>query len=362
MSIDSPYLLAERGRSTRLNPRNSLQPLECRPSRPLDTSLSRPTPVDLRDAYAGRTVLVLGASGFIGRWVAHALAVAGASLHLLVRDRSRSEDVFSSHSIEGRVWERDLAEGGALAAVLVEVRPATIFNLAGYGVDPLERDEVLAYRMNETLVRDLCAAAARLDQPRPRIVHAGSALEYGAIGGDLVETSHPSPQTLYGKSKLAGSRALMEAAVSLGMDCLTARLFMVYGAGERPRSRLLPSLIEMSRTASPLSLSTGGQQRDFTYVGDAAEGLLRLGAAPATPGEIVNVATGRLTSVREFAETAARILEISADRLRFGAIEARPGEMCHDAVNVARLEALTGWRPTTAVAHGIHQTISLHRR
>ena len=64
-------------------------------------------------------------------------------------------------------------------------------------------------------------------------------------------------------------------------------------------------------------------------------------------GPAVNLATGRLTSIREFAEIAAGVLSIPPEQLRFGAVPVRAEEMQHDPVNVSRLEAWTGWRPAT---------------
>src|SRR5262249_14570083 len=115
-------------------------------------------------------------------------------------------------------------------------------------------------------------------------------------------------------------------------------------------------LLETARTGKSLPLTSGVQKRDFTYVEDVAEGLLRLGLAQAKPGEVVNLATGRLTSVRSFVETAAEILKIPADRLSFGVIPTRAEEMQHDEVTTDRLRRSTAWAPSTTVADGIRRT------
>jgi nucleoside-diphosphate-sugar epimerase len=116
---------------------------------------------------------------------------------------------------------------------------------------------------------------------------------------------------------------------------------------------LLPSLIEAARTGQTIRLTDGRQRRDFTYVADVAEGLLRLGMSSAEPGEIVNLATGRLIAVRQFVEQAAHILNISEERLLFGALPTRPEEMNHSPVAIDRLRRLTGWTPPTGIQDGI---------
>jgi nucleoside-diphosphate-sugar epimerase len=311
------------------------------------------------DGYRNVRVAVLGASGFIGRWVAHALCRQGARVALIVRDRLATEEVCSDFRIEGEVVETDLRDSYAIRNLLDVINPSIAFNLAAYGVDSSERDEAAAYLINARLVESVCitmASQTHSNWAGQQLVHAGSALEYGAIGGNLSEDSTPRPTTLYGKSKLAGTRFVTRSCRDLGLSAITARLFTVYGPGERP-ARLLPSLLRTAKSGNVLHLTSGSQRRDFTYVQDVAEGLLRLGLTTESRGEVVNLATGRLTSVREFAETAARILDIPEERLRFGSIPIREEEMVHSEVSLARLRRMNGWTPTTSIADGIRQTL-----
>ncbi|HEX7069999.1 MAG TPA: NAD(P)-dependent oxidoreductase, partial [Rhodothermales bacterium] len=306
-------------------------------------------------AYAGVRVLVLGASGFIGRWVARMLTEAGADLHLTVRDAQASERVFADFGVSGRVLESDFSDQREVQEVLRDVRPSITFNLAGYGVDRSERDERLAQRINADFPAEVGTAAGAVRDaawPGQDVVHVGSALEYGEVGGDLNEETEPNPTTLYGRTKLEGTLRLRDASRTTGARAVTARLFTVYGPGEHD-GRLLPSILAAHRSGESLPLTEGLQKRDFTYVEDVAEGLLRLGLAEAEPGEAINLATGRLTTVRQFAETAADVLGMPADRLQFGSVPVRSEEMAHDPVSIRRLEARTGWRPTTGIREGI---------
>jgi nucleoside-diphosphate-sugar epimerase len=309
--------------------------------------------------YRTARVLVLGASGFIGRWVARSLCARGAKVGLVVRHRTSAEQIFHKFGVRGDIYELDLRASLAVRNLFEEFKPAITFNLAGYGVDPSERDEETAYQINAQLVQAMCEAAAETrdrEWPGQDIIHVGSALEYGSLGGSLTEDSVPHPTTLYGKSKLAGTRFLTRCCQTYQVKGLTARLFTVYGPGEH-QGRLLPSLLETAQTRKPLALTTGKQKRDFTYVEDVAEGLLRLGLATTRPGEIVNLATGQLTSVRGFAETAGRILGIPTAHLKFGLLPTRAEEMEHAPVAVERLQRLTAWLPQTGIAEGVRKTL-----
>lgn len=304
-----------------------------------------------REWLAGRRVLVTGASGFVGRWVARLATAAGAEVILAARDAAAVERLRPDWRLAGPVEQVDLSAPGSGGQLVERVAPGLVVNCCGYGVDRSERDEGLATRLNAHLPGELAAAAATVGAV---LVHLGTALEYGTAAGDLREGTPPRPTTLYGRTKLAGTLAVAEVAARTGSRAVTARLFTVYGPGEHP-GRLVPTLLG-ARAGGAVPLSSGRALRDFTYVGDVAEGVFRLAAAGFRPGEAVNLATGRLLSVAGFCRLAASVLRLEEGNLDFGALPDRPEEMAHDPVSIDRLRALTGWSPPTEPAEGLAAT------
>lgn len=307
--------------------------------------------------------MVTGASGFIGRWVARLLSHAGSDLVLVSRNPRAIRKVLEQLEIDAEALAADLGDQAAVNALIRRVRPAVIFHLAGYGVKPGETDEREARRVNALAVRFIADAVARWGSPEwagPQLLHAGSAQEYGLSGGKLDEDGPAVPTTTYGKTKLEGTVLLMGQGEHPSLRALAARLFTVYGPGEQT-GRLLPSLLRAAQTGELMTLTPGNQRRDFTYVGDVAEGFLRLGVCNEPGRTIVNLATGRLTSVREFVQTAAPIVGVPPERLRFGALPTRADEMEHDPVSLVRLRQLTaGWQPATSIGDGVRATLA-HR-
>jgi len=232
--------------------------------------------------YRGRRVLVAGPSGFIGGWVARLLAEAGADLCLVGRNEKKLQEACHAYGIRGEVHIADFSQLGAFARVYNLIRPTITFNLAGFGVNRDERDPASAEALNVRLVREMVEVIAEngaIGWEGQCLVHVGSAAEYGPVEGTLTEDSHAAPALLYGQTKLAGTQYLLSARERTGIRAVTARLFTVYGPGEHAE-RLLPSLLRAARTGETLPLTAGEQRRDFTYVGDVAEGLLRLGVLP----------------------------------------------------------------------------------
>lgn len=311
---------------------------------------------DVRAAYRGARALVLGGSGFIGRWVARALTHSGATLIVAVRDATYFSVIKKPWSIDAEVLSMDALDASSITQAIRDADADIVFNLIGYGVDRSETQADLMWRVNRDLVRQ-AAEATNLSATRawphgPRFVHVGSAQEYGHIEGVAKEDGPVAPHTEYGRSKLAGTVALREVAAETGLRAVTARAFTVFGPGEQD-GRLLPTIRRAAKDGGSVRLSGGSQRRDFCYVEDVADGLLRLGIAPVAPGGVVNLATGRMISVREFAETAARMLDVPADRLQFGAEAVREDEMRITGVDVERLQALTGWRPPADLEEGL---------
>lgn len=317
---------------------------------------------DIQHAYRGRRVVVLGATGFIGAWAAVLLGRAGADLRVVHRDEAKVRaalEAFGVSATRVRMAQADLTRPDEVVKALDRLEPEIVFNLAGYGVAPGQDDEATARTVNVEFVRVLAQALSGTSADEwhgQRLVHVGSGFEYGEIGGDLAEDSTPAPRSLYARTKLEGTRTLESVSSSSGLAAVTARPFTVYGPGEHPH-RLLPSLLRALDGDEAVSLSAGTQQRDFVYVRDVVEALLRMGLIESAPaGMALNVATGALHSVREFAEAAGRVLGIDPDRLHFGAISTRVREMEHEPVSVARLREHLDWIPGTDIATGIAAT------
>jgi len=288
-------------------------------------------------SYRGRPVLLLGSSGFIGRWVARALTAAGANLILVPKPY---HDQFERIGLS-----------------IKQHSPSHIFNLAGYGVRPADPDYAMAQLLNVDLPVYLAASSGGA-----RLIHAGSSAEYGSTDQNITEETLCCPNSWYGRSKLAGTEAVASYA-----NGIVARLFNVYGPGEA-EWRLIPSLLRASRDDTPVALTSGKQCRDFIYVQDVAEGLLRLGMVPPGPVRVVNLASGKTVAIRDVILTAARVFRIDASRLQFGTMGSAGLDLSYGSVSLERLRQITGWQPTITLDEGlracrsfpVHETIEEH--
>lgn len=313
------------------------------------------------ETYRDARVLVLGASGFIGRWVMRGLQEAGARAVAGARNPEACRAVLRSVGVDSVALPFDALEEGQVRTVLDEVQPDAVVNLVAYGVQPGDTDEALAERINADFPAVLASAVAARTPEAPgavanRLIHVGSQYEYGPRT-EMAEEDPCTPTTLYGRTKLEGTERVQEVCADTGLTALTVRLFNVFGPGEGEH-RLLPSLMRAAHTGEPIQLTSGRQIRDFTYVEDVAEGLLRLGAAFPLDGDVVNLASGRPIALRELVSTVAHELRIPSQNLEFGARPDRAAEAAIVAASIERLRHLTGWTPPTQVATAIRRTVA----
>ena len=314
--------------------------------------------------YQGVRVVVTGATGFIGRWVRRLLNGEGADLWVVARSEQGVNDFSKTNSLRTKVVIGDLSKPGVFERLLTEIQPDITFNLTGYGVSRFEKDESMAWKINAELVEEIALTISEQFESEwkgLRLVHVGSGFEYGSNRDEITEDTEPKPNTTYGMSKLTGTKNIQEICSATGLRAVTARLFTVYGPGEN-EERLLPTILKAAKMGGDIKLTKGEQERDFTYVKDVAIGLLKLGQVSDIPGNIVNLAMGKLTSVRDFVECARDLLDIEPSRFLFGSIPYREDEIRQGKVNVNFLRNCTDWLPSYSIYDGIKETIEFEKQ
>ena len=293
-------------------------------------------------------VLVAGGGGFVGSALVAALVSDGHDVSVMTTSSSAS-------SLPGRVLRLDRWHPDGVAAAEPAPRYDWIFNAAAYGVDPNQTDPEAARLANTELPLAFVDLARRAGAHA--LVHVGSCFEYAeAVERRPLREGDPLEAVkTYAASKVAGTLAVLEKARGDGIQVVVARLFGVYGPGERPW-RLLPSLHDRLMRGQSVPLSEGSQVRDYLYVEDAVAGLAALAAAISNGLQascVVNLCSGIEVTVRKFAETVADALGVPRSLLQFGAIPIRPREVAYLVGDVGRLNSLTPWRPAYTLERGI---------
>jgi len=308
-------------------------------------------------AYAGRTVLVTGAAGFIGSHLAERLVALGA--------RVRGLDDMSEGRAENLAGLRGALEFRRASILEPEVVAEAVrgcdfvFHLAANASVPRSSAAPdLDFEANAVGTFRIVDAVRRWSGGR--LIFASSAAVYGEPLGPATAEEDPfRPQSPYAGSKLAGEFLCEAYARCYDFDHRRIRIFNTYGP-RQPRYVMFDLLEKLRRNPRRLEvIGTGDQVRDYSYVADTVEAFLVVGAHPEARGRVFNVAGGRPTSIRELTATLIGAIGIEPPQVTFTG-QSWPGDVARMVADTTRLQSL-GWVPETALSPGVARLVAWHR-
>jgi len=307
--------------------------------------------------FATTRVLVTGAGGFLGARLARRLLELGVPVIAGVRPGA---NLWRLETVKNRLrlLPLDLSRRDALEPALRSEEPQIVIHAAAYGVNPSQRDP--AHSIDVNLLGSLALLQACSRVQVCRFLQMGSCFEYALKDGPLEENDPLNPVSLYGAVKGAASLVVPPLAQALKMDAVVLRLFGLWGPDEDAH-RLVPQILRGFLTRTPILLTGGLQRRDFSYVDDIAETLVRFAFADAFPAQsLLNVGSGRPVTVEAFARSIAGVLGCE-ELLRFGALPYRPRELGSLYPSLRRWTELHGPIPTTRLSEAVEDTLRAFR-
>ena len=325
-------------------------------------------------------IFVTGTAGFIGfhmarRLLADGHAVTGVDgmtdyydvgLKRARRDMLRAHEAYTDHEVM-------LEDADRLWAAAESAAPEVIVHLAAQAGVRYSLENPRAY-VDSNLVGtfNLMEAARRL-----RVSHllfASSSSVYGADERIPFVESAPAdhPLTLYAASKKAGEAMTHSYSHLWSIPTTAARFFTVYGPWGRP-DMALGRFVEAILADRPIDLfNRGDMQRDFTYIDDLIEALVRLlkvvperghpahaldSLSPVAPWRVVNIGGGHPAPLMDFVAAIERSLGRTA---KLNLLPMQPGDSPTTFASADLLHALTGYRPATPVDVGVAAYCAWH--
>jgi UDP-glucuronate 4-epimerase len=321
--------------------------------------------------FTGQRVLVTGAAGFIGMHAARALLDAGADV-VGVDNFEPYYDVRLKQArlatLEGkprfRFVRMDLADAAATAALFAAEAPRAVVHLAA---QPGVRYSLIA---PEAYVRNnLVAFGHVLEGCRharvAHLVYASSSSVYGA--NHTLPFSEDQridrPVSLYAATKVANEVMAHSYSHLYALPATGLRFFTVYGPWGRPDQA--PMLFTSAILAGkPIAVFNHGRmRRDFTYVDDIVEGVVRTLALPPSPQEgaphaVYNIGNHEAVELTAFIDTLESLLGRRAVREYR---DMQPGDVPATYASIDRLRAHTGFAPRTPLADGLARFVAWYR-
>ena len=303
--------------------------------------------------------LVTGGAGFIGSHLCEELVRRGERVRvvdsLITGKRANLAHVPGVEFLEGDLADIDVAHRAA-AGVDYVLHQAAIPSVPRSVSDPIASN-----RSNIDATLNILVAAR--DAGVKRLVYAGSSSAYGDQPTLPKHEEMPTkPLSPYALQKLVGEQYLALFTKLYGLDTVTTRYFNVFGPRQDPSSPysgvISLFISALAEARPPVIYGDGEQTRDFTYVANVVDGVLRACEAPGIAGEVMNVATGGRISLNALLRTLCELLGVQT-RAVFK--EPRAGDVRDSQADISRAKALTGYVPIVDLREGLERTLAWFR-
>jgi nucleoside-diphosphate-sugar epimerase len=296
------------------------------------------------------TVVVTGASSFVGMHLAEAFAAAGRDVvatHSAARAGYDGIKAERLGKLAARVALRrvDLREGEAIERLVKELSPKVWVHHAGYAENygSLDYNLTTAAAINVAPLAPLYRALAGRSCG---VIVTGSSMEYAASDAANSEDDACWPDTPYGLSKLTETLAARQYALRFEVPTRVARLYIPFGTFDNPK-KLLPTVGDALRHGRPVDMSPCEQRRDFVAVEDVARGYLTLAAdLPRVAFDIFNLCSGEALPLKSLLLAMAQAAGRPVSLLRFGAMPMRAGEPVVSYGDNRKAARLLNWVPS----------------
>lgn len=329
-------------------------------------------------------ILVTGAAGFIGMHVVLRFLDDGHEVAAL----DNLNDYYDVNLKKARVehigcpkqfyfYNIDLADKADLDRLFAEFRPEIVVNLAAQAGVRYSLENPQSY-INSNLVGFTNVLEACRHYQVGHLVYASSSSVYG-LNEDMPFDENQNvdhPLALYGATKKANELLAHSYSHLFSLPTTGLRFFTVYGPWGRPD--MAPMLFsDAIVTGKPINIFNNGQmKRDFTYIDDVVEGVVRVALKPAEtdqsfdpvrpdggtsncPWRVFNIGNGHPTPLMDFITELEQALNLTAEK---NFMEMQPGDVVETFADCGRLEDWVGFRPKTALKTGVRQFVDWYQR
>lgn len=305
--------------------------------------------------------LVIGAGGFVGGYLLKEMKACQMEAYAtkLPHEKVNNPDVQTS--------DLDILDKEAVTELLLGIRPDYIFHLAAQSSVGLAwKNPILTVDVNVKGSINVMDAARELFY-RPRILLIGSGEEYGHIRPEespISETNPLRPGNIYAATKACQNMIGSIYAKAYDMEVMMVRAFNHIGPGQAPMfvvSDFCRQVAEIEKGMREPVMMVGNlaARRDFTDVRDVARAYVAL-ARKGESGETYNVGSGNAREIREIlgliASMSDKDIKVEVDSNKI-----RPVDVPVIEADIAKLNALTGWRPEIPLEQTVRETLEYWR-
>ena len=292
-----------------------------------------------------KTILIAGGTGFIGFHLAKKClnlkwSVTSLSTSIPPKKRRLKEVKYKLCDISNK------------SKLLKKIKPNYdyVVNLAGY-VDHSHRIKTMKSHY------DGCKNLTYLflNSKIKKFVQIGSCIEYGKIKSPQNEKNENNKTfSIYGNAKLLSTRLSQKLYKKFNFPVTVLRFYLVYGPFQ-DTNRVVPITILNAIKNKKFDCSSGLQLRDFTYIDDVVEAIIKTLKNRESSGQIINIGHGKPVSIKRVINKICELL--GSGKPQFGKIDLRKDEIMRLYPSIIKAKKILNWRPKVPLENGLKKTI-----
>lgn len=299
------------------------------------------------------SVILTGASGFVGGHCINHLLEAGYKVHAIYNNEKHTPNLPKKENLE---WHKvNLLDEAQVAALIKPLKASHMLHLAWYAEPGKFWDSRLNWewlRASINLQRVFNEAGGK------RFVGAGSCAEYDWSPGKLSENTALTPATLYGQCKSSLYSSALQNATMSGTEFAWGRIFWLYGPGE-DRRRIVPHVITCLLRDEEAQCTEGMQERDFMYVDDVARAFVDI--LKSNMQGAINIGSGKPISIRALVQTIGKLID-KRSLIVLGGLPEEKQEAPLVVADVGRLHNELKFQPSYSIEKGLLLTLEWWRQ
>jgi UDP-glucose 4-epimerase len=307
-----------------------------------------------------KSCLVTGGAGFIGSHLVEGLLAAGWRVRVLDDFSTGNPTNLAPVARRIELTQGSVTDPAAVAAATTDV--SVVFHLAALpSVAKSVEEPVFVHEVTATGTLQVLDAARRTGVRR--VVYAASSSAYGDQPGVARrETDALLPLSPYAAAKLAGEHYCQAFTTAFGLETVRLRFFNVFGPRQDAKSHysgviaLFSAAMAAGRT--PTIFGDGRQARDFVYVGNVVQALLRAADAPEAVGKVYNIGNGQSTEILDLVRELNQLLGTD---IRPTFAPPRAGDVRLSQADISRARIELGYEPQVSFRDGLARTLAAFR-
>ena len=297
-----------------------------------------------------KKILITGGTGFIG----YHLAKKCLKLNWSVTSLSTKNPTKIRKLKKIKYLISDISKKSDLKKI-ININYDYVVNLAGY-VDHSKKKKTLYSHYNGC--RNISEIFLR--KKIKKFIQIGSSIEYGRnLSPQKENLNNTKTFSVYGKAKLMSTNYLLSLYKKHHFPVSVLRLYLVYGPYQ-DRNRVIPIVIDNALKSKEFDCSLGTQFRDFVYIDDVVNGIIKSLKTKKNNGQIINLGSGKPIMIKDVILKICKI--IGSGKPQFGKIKFRKDEIKNLYPSIVKAKKIVNWRPKVKINFGLKKTINFYKK